>query len=113
MKLRMKVPALVLIAQELMIDPAKPRHGYDLMKKTKLSSGALYTVLHQLEAAGWVARETEIVDTSAAKRPARKIYTLTDEGERAVRLELAEFRAQLRPSSWESARGEPKPAGGW
>lgn len=113
MKLRMKVPPLVLVAQQFLADVTKPHHGYDLMKKTKLSSGALYTVLHQMEEAGWVSRETEVVDTSVEKRPARKIYTLTGEGERAVRLELAEFRAQLRPDIWQGAPGEPKPAGGW
>ncbi|MGR6969005.1 PadR family transcriptional regulator [Streptomyces cynarae] len=113
MKLRMKVPPLVLVAQEFLIDPTKPRYGYDLMKETSLSSGALYTVLHQMEEAGWVTRETEAVDTSVEKRPARKIYTLTGEGERAIRLELAEFRAQLHSEARDSVLGDPNPAEGW
>ncbi|MGV9565056.1 PadR family transcriptional regulator [Streptomyces sp. NPDC003480] len=112
MKLRMKVPPLVLVAQEFLRDPAKPRYGYDLMKETSLSSGVLYTVLHQMEEAGWVTRETETVDTSVEKRPARKIYTLTGEGERAIRLELAEFRSQLQSTTREPAPGNAMPAGG-
>ena len=56
------------------------RHGYTL------SPGTLYPVLHDLEEAGYLAREERVV---AGK--VRKYYTITDQGRRA----LGEARRQI------------------
>lgn len=65
-----------------------PKHGYDIAtyieEKTaaffKLSFGALYPVLHKLEADGLVEGTWD--ETEGAKR--KKVYTLTAEGRKAL-----------------------------
>jgi DNA-binding PadR family transcriptional regulator len=56
------------------------RHGYTL------SPGTLYPVLHDLEEAGYLAREERVVGGKV-----RKYYTTTDQGRRA----LGEARRQI------------------
>ena len=63
------------------------RHGYDLAREfqpgselaeiIRLEPGMLYHHLKKMERAGWVTSHQEVVE----RRPARFVYTLTDEGE--------------------------------
>lgn len=57
------------------------RHGY------RLSPGTIYPILHQLEAAGWLACEVQVV---SGKR--RKNYRITERGRNL----LAQARGRLR-----------------
>lgn len=68
-------------------DPTARRYGYDLMKAAKLKSGTLYPLLARLEGEGMVTSEWES-PTEPGQRP-RRYYTLTGEGVRVARLELA------------------------
>lgn len=71
-------------------------YGYEITQKVKESSagaimlteGALYPALHKLEAEGLLATTTEIVDGRA-----RKYYSLTEQGGKAVTSKLYEARA--------------------
>jgi DNA-binding PadR family transcriptional regulator len=78
-------------------DPTEPQYGFDLMQTAGLPSGTLYPILARLEHAGWISGKREVIDPSAAGRPARRMYTLTAEGATVARRELASLSAQLRP----------------
>jgi PadR family transcriptional regulator, regulatory protein PadR len=51
--------------------------GYDVMKKTNLSSGTLYPMLMRFENAGWL--ESEWADE---EKPRRRLYRMTKAGKR-------------------------------
>lgn len=61
------------------------RHGYDV------GPGTLYPILHQLEEAGYLSVDTEIV---AGKR--RKYYRATPEGERALEQAKSKLRELVK-----------------
>jgi PadR family transcriptional regulator AphA len=65
-----------------------PMHGYELRERLHQALGALwhvatsqlYSVLHRLEERAWVEPQVQ----STAGRPARTVYRVTPEGERAL-----------------------------
>lgn len=71
-------------------------YGYEITQKVKeasigeivLTEGALYPALHKLEGEGLLETSTEIVDGRA-----RKYYSLTEQGGKAVTSKLEEARA--------------------
>lgn len=71
-------------------------YGYEITQKVKeatageivLTEGALYPALHKLEGEGLLETSTEIVDGRA-----RKYYSLTEQGGKAVTSKLDEARA--------------------
>lgn len=70
------------------------RYGLDMMEATGLPSGTVYPTLGRLERRGLVRARWEKVATALAEaRPRRRYYTITAEGERALKEALAEFRA--------------------
>ena len=57
------------------------RYGFDVMEACGLPSGTVYPALRRLERARWVAAHWEDEEVAReAGRPARKLYTLTEEG---------------------------------
>lgn len=76
-----------------------PRHGYQIAREIKESSGevlqveegALYPALHRLEAKGWVEASW---GRSENKRRA-KFYELTADGRRAFRQQAATWSAYV------------------
>lgn len=88
--------AVAVVLQAFLADPADERYGYDLMKQCGLGSSKLYPILDRLEKAGWLQREREVIDPTAARRPARVLYRLTAEGQRAAHLELAALNEKTR-----------------
>lgn len=59
------------------------RHGFQIMEVTGLASGTVYPVLRRLEREKAVESEWEDADeASAAGRPRRRIYGLTESGQR-------------------------------
>ncbi len=67
------------------------RHGYDV------SPGTVYPVLHELERAGYLSREDQVV-----RGKIRKYYRITPRGRRA----LAEVRVKIAELVAEVLRGE-------
>lgn len=62
------------------------RYGADIMDATELGGGSVYKTLSRLERKGWIAGRWEDAEIAEAeKRPRRRFYTLTAEGERGVR----------------------------
>jgi PadR family transcriptional regulator PadR len=86
----------VLAVLVALIEEGGPIHGAALMKRTGLKSGTLYPILDRLERAEWINGEWEDVDPSQVKRPRRRSYVLTGEGEQVTR---AEVRAAQRALS--------------
>ena len=73
-------------------------YGYEITQRVKelsggkisLTFGALYPILHKLEADGIVVTETENVDNRI-----RKYYALTSSGKKEAAVKIAEFREYL------------------
>jgi len=90
-------PKMALVLKVFLEDPAEPRYGFDLMKRTGMASGSLYPMLAKLENAGWLTRGKENIDPRAAGRPARTNYTITGAAISAARVQLAALSEQYRP----------------
>ncbi len=66
-----------------------PRHGYELraqyehqlVPSAKLNVGQVYPTLDRLQRDGWVAHDV----VSQPERPDKKVYALTEEGQRRLR----------------------------
>jgi DNA-binding PadR family transcriptional regulator len=71
--------------------------GFDIMAATGLTSGTVYPALERLESRGFLRSKWES-ETDAHKdgRPARRYFTLTALGEKALAAALARYKA-LRP----------------
>jgi len=67
------------------------RYGLDIIQRTGLLPGTVYTTLRRLEIRGLVEGHWEDAEIAEAdRRPRRRYYTLTSEGDAA--LELARER---------------------
>jgi DNA-binding PadR family transcriptional regulator len=82
-------------------------YGFQIIEETGLTSGTVYTSLGRLERDGYLRSRWEDAHTAHQdKRPPRRNYTITAQGERVLDDSLARFRA-LRPirAAAASARG--------
>lgn len=62
------------------------RYGADLMDATELGGGSVYKTLSRLERKGWISGRWEDAEIAESeRRPRRRFYTLTAQGERAAR----------------------------
>jgi PadR family transcriptional regulator PadR len=95
---RMTTQTLKVLA--LFLEDARVEwYGFGLVERAKIKSGTLYPILIRLEKAGWLESRLEEIDSSEAGRPARRMYSLTGEGEAAARAEVAAQLEALRPAS--------------
>ena len=80
-------------------------YGADIMDATGLGGGTIYKTLSRLERRGWIAGQWEDPEVAEAeKRPRRRFYQLTKDGESATA--DAELRArELAGRSIIDARG--------
>lgn len=75
-----------------------PLHGYALRKRVQrpslrpVSNNSLYPMLRRFEESGAI---THVVEASPDGRPDRKVYSLTDEGERVLHGIVRELPAAL------------------
>ena len=83
------------LLQVFMENPSRPRYGLELAKRTGLKSGTVYPALGRLEQQGWLTSEVEDVDPTLAKRPARRIYTLTNAGMAGATAAARRYQAAL------------------
>lgn len=84
---QMTVTTLRVLAR-MLEDPASDWYGFDLIEQTQIKSGTLYPILIRLEKAGWLESRLEDVDPRLAGRPARRLYSLSGEGELSARSAL-------------------------
>jgi DNA-binding PadR family transcriptional regulator len=100
------------VLRVLLVDPASPRYGYEMMKAAGVKSGTLYPMLKRWQDEGMVVAEWEDAASAPEGRPARKYYRLTGEGVRIARIELAEYTAQQRSTANERRGFGWSPAAG-
>lgn len=73
------------------------RYGFDVMDRTELPSGTVYPALSRLERDGFVRSQWEDLEKAHGdRRPPRRYYRITAQGERALADALERFRA-LKP----------------
>jgi PadR family transcriptional regulator, regulatory protein PadR len=72
-------------------------YGFQVIERTGLTSGTVYTSLGRLERDGYLRSCWEdAVEARREKRPPRRYYDITAQGERVLADSLSRFRA-LRP----------------
>src|ERR1700750_3193516 len=86
------------------------RYGFEIMRRTRSSSGALSAILSRLEAAGRLTSEQEDIDPKVVGRSARRLYRISEEATTPARQELAALSNQLAPRR---GNGLLRPRGLW
>jgi PadR family transcriptional regulator, regulatory protein PadR len=90
-------PKMAAVLKVFLEDPALPRYGFELMRRTRLSSGTVYLMLARMEEAGLLTSGKEDIDPRVEGRPARRHYTISGAAVAAVRVQLASLSEQYRP----------------
>jgi DNA-binding PadR family transcriptional regulator len=73
-------------------------YGFDIMDASGLPGGTVYPALRRLERAGFVRSKWESEDIARkAKRPRRRYYSVTEEGDRALQGALERFPLLRQP----------------
>ena len=69
-------------------------YGLDIVNRTGMLPGTVYTTLRRLERRGHIAGQWEDAEIAASeRRPRRRYYELTPEGSRSLETALAHFEA--------------------
>ena len=70
------------------------RYGFDIMDRTELPSGTVYPALSRLERDGYMKSHWEdLRKAHGDRRPPRRYYRITAQGERALAGALERFRS--------------------
>jgi PadR family transcriptional regulator PadR len=73
------------------------RYGFDIMDRTELPSGTVYPALSRLERDGLLKSQWEDLEKAHGdRRPPRRYYRITAQGERALAAALERLQA-LKP----------------
>jgi PadR family transcriptional regulator PadR len=75
---------LIAVAMALMEDPNGRHWGYDLSRRSGIRSGVMYPLLSRLLEQGWLTDGWEDPKTIKQKRPPRRYYELTEDGQREL-----------------------------
>jgi PadR family transcriptional regulator PadR len=85
------------------------RYGFDIMDRTELPSGTVYPALSRLERDGYVRSHWEDpVKAHGDRRPPRRYYRVTSDGERVLAEALDRFHSlkPVRPGLGRAARAK-------
>ena len=88
----------------LLADPDGEHYGLAIGAAAALPSGTVHPILARLEGLGWVTSAWEDLDPSAAGRPRRRLYRLTESG-------VAQARSALAAARDRKARLARRPSG--
>ena len=89
------------------------RYGSEIMEETGLGGGSIYKLLHRLEQKRMIAgvwEDSEIAERD--RRPRRRYYRLTGDGEEALQDALRRYGALARRGARSGAAGAPLPEEG-
>lgn len=102
---RFRVNLLLLqLFEKLLLERPEPPYGLLLMQELETSNGAVYGMLHKLEAAGYVRSVLEDLDERAAGRRKRRYWSLTTEGKEFAEGEMRRA-SQLYITTFQIPRG--------
>ncbi|MFG3231698.1 PadR family transcriptional regulator [Streptomyces antibioticus] len=91
-----KTHALIQVILALMEDPEGRHWGYELSKQSGVRSGVLYPMLRRMLEDGWLEDGWEDPSEISDKRPPRRYYKLSGEGQAAVAAILSDARNDAR-----------------
>jgi DNA-binding PadR family transcriptional regulator len=82
-----------------------PKHGYAIIKEVEslsegrvvLATGTLYSALHRMLEDGWIERVADPARAESGRE--RKLYRLTDIGEKVLNREVARLRKLVQLGS--------------
>jgi DNA-binding PadR family transcriptional regulator len=88
-----------------------PRHGYAILKdihllsegRLQISTGTLYGAIKRLLDQGWIARVADPLPNGTDRQ--RKVYILTNLGQRVLEAETARLRSVVAKASQRIPRG--------
>lgn len=84
------------------------RYGVEIIEDTELGGGTVYKLLHRLEKRGAVKGTWESAEVAEReRRPRRRYYRLTGEGERSLAESLEKIRALAGGNDPLPGKGEP------
>ena len=90
---RMTLPTQLVLG-ELIANPTRRIHGFELCAATGQPSGTVYPILARLEGMGWLESEWEGPEVHVPeKRPRRRYYRLTEDGAARARVALHDAEA--------------------
>lgn len=82
------------VLKELIAEPTRRIHGFELCAAAGLPSGTVYPILVRLEGLGWLESEWEGPEVHVPeKRPRRRYYRLTEDGAARARAALHDAEA--------------------
>jgi PadR family transcriptional regulator PadR len=88
--------ALIQVVLALMEEPGGRHWGYELSKQSGVRSGVLYPILQRMLDEGWLVDGWEDPGEIVKKRPPRRYYELTGEGQAELTTALNEARRDAR-----------------
>ena len=88
--------SLIKVLDAMMMDPTARHWGYELSRRSGVRSGVLYPILQRMLAQGWLTDGWEDATETSRRRPPRRYYELTGEGEARVRAILDEAAKDAR-----------------
>jgi PadR family transcriptional regulator, regulatory protein PadR len=91
-----KTHSLIKVIDALLNDPTEQHWGYELSRQSGIRSGVLYPILRRMLEQGWLEDGWEEAGAASRKRPPRRYYKLTGEGEQRMREILAEAESEPR-----------------
>ena len=100
------------ILETLLTDPTAEWWGTRIAPTAGLKSGSLYPALMRMERFGWLASRWEEVDPSEARRPRRRLYHLTAEGQRTAEEIVREAVVRQEKRKTKQQRWRRLPEGG-
>lgn len=103
-----RTQTMLTVAETLLASRSRRFWGYDLCKASGIESGSVYPMLAKFLNAGWIVDGWEKAEDNVPGRPPRRYYILTDDGARALQVELDAGRASGHRRDHRAARS---PAG--
>jgi PadR family transcriptional regulator PadR len=88
--------ALIQVVLALMEDPGGRHWGYELSKRSGVRSGVLYPILQRMLDEGWLVDGWEDPAEIGRKRPPRRYYELSGQGQVELTSVLKEARRDAR-----------------
>lgn len=75
----------------LLQEPLRLWSGADIYRTLGIASGTMYPLLHRFEIDKWISGSWENINPSKVGRPKRRLYRLTNLGEKMSKQILSEF----------------------